>query len=524
MSRDSNLMKWVLNIFVFTVIFFNQCSAYRILCLFPTPATSHQIVFRAYTKALVEHGHELVVATTHPVENPHPNITQIDWSVVQKLWADKLDFSSKKDTSGGLMTLIRAYVDSMTQILDVELSHPSIKEIINNPEKQKFDLAVVENHFVGMFDIAKLLKVPLIVICSSDPNEIEHKAVGNYVHSIAAPLRIASTYGLMTFYERMSAVTFEIMFRFMAFTLEKSFRTALVKHFGPNVRSMTEMAQDIDMLFVNVNPAFGYVRPITPKTVTLGFMHITDPKPLPQDLQSYLDNSKNGVIYCSFGTNINSEKFDSGNLKSILNAFSRLKYDVLYKFGNETMKNQPKNVKLVKWAPQSDLLAHKNVKLFITQGGQHSLEEAIYREVPLLAIPFYGDQFTNAKRIAAKGLGKWLTINDIESNALYETIKEIISNPIYKENIKKLSQIVKDEPMTPTTKAVWWTEYVIRNKGAKHLEYHGVKVPSYQFYYLDVIAAYVTIILLLYFTIKGILRLCMRLINKFIGRRHTKTD
>lgn len=523
MIRRDFFVSRVFAVISIVVLISNGCAAYRILCLFPTPATSHQIVFRAYTKGLVENGHELVVATTHPVTNPPPNITQIDWSVVQTFWADKINFSNKRDTSSGFLDLMQAYVSSMKHILDIELSHPGIKDILVNPQKQQFDLVVVENHFVGMFDIAKLLNVPLVVICSSDPSGLEHLAVGNYVHSVAAPLRISASYGPMTFFERLSSVSFDLIFIFMGYFMENSFKPILAKHFGPNIRSMYDMAQDIDMLFINVNPAFGYVRPITPKTVTLGFMHVTEPKPLPHDLQTYLDESKNGVIYCSFGTNIHSEKFDAGHLQSFIEAFRRLKYDVLYKFGNETMKNKPGNVKLVKWAPQPDLLAHKNIKLFITQGGQHSIEESIYREVPLLAVPFYGDQFSNAKRIEGRELGKWLDIAKLNSDALVETIEEIITNPKYKENVGKLGKIVRDEPMSPTKKAVWWTEYVIRNKGAKHLEYHGVKVPTYQFYYLDVIAAYFVIILFLYFLIKFIVRLCVKLISKIFGRKTCKT-
>lgn len=503
------------------VIISNGCSASRILCLFPTPATSHQIVFRAFTKALSEHGHELVVATTEPVKNPPPNVTQIDWSGVKDFWKEKVDFS--KSSKIGIFGLIGDYISSIGNLLDQELSHPEIKDILQNPQKQKFDLVIAENHFISMFEFARHLNVPLLVICSSDPNALEHESVGNYVHSVAAPLRISATYGPMNFFERFKAKSFEIVFSSMGYIMEAIFSNILTKHFGPNVRSMYEMAQDIDLLFINVNPAFGYIRPITPKTITLGFMHITDPKSLPKDLQTYMDASKNGVIYCSFGTNIHSEKFDAKRLQTILDAFGRLKYDVLYKFGNDTILHKPANVKLAKWIPQTDLLAHKNIKLFITQGGQHSIEEAIYREVPLLAVPFFGDQFANAKRIEGRELGKWLNIETVTSDIFVETIKEIITNPKYKENVVKLGKIVKDEPISPTEKAVWWTEYLIRNKGTKHLEYHGVKVPTYQLYYLDVIAAYLAILTFLYYLIKVIVKLSVKLIKGIFCRQKDET-
>lgn len=517
MIRKNFVASRLFAIIALVVVISNGCVAYRILCLFPTPATSHQIVFRAYTKALADNGHELVVATTHPLKDPPANITQIDWSSVSDFWKDKIDFSKSSKT--GLLGIMRSYISSISNILDLELSHPEIKNILQHPEKQTFDLVIVENHFISMFEFARHLKVPLLVICSSDPNALEHESVGNYVHAVAAPLRISATYGPMNFLERLKAKSFEFVFFSMGYFMDAIYADVLTKHFGPNVRSMYEMAGDIDMLFINVNPAFGYIRPITPKTITLGFMHITDPEPLPKDLQTYLDGSKNGVIYCSFGTNIHSENFDVERLQIFLEAFGRLKkYDVLYKFGSDTVENKPDNVKLAKWVPQTDLLAHKNVKLFITQGGQHSIEEAIYREVPLLAVPFFGDQFSNAKRIEGRELGKWLDVEKITSDELVETIDEIITNPKYKENVVKLGKIVKDEQISPTKKAVWWTEYLIRNDGAKHLAYHGVKVPTYQIYYLDVIAAYLAILTLLYYLIKIIVRLCARLIRTLINK------
>lgn len=41
--------------------------------------------------------------------------------------------------------------------------------------------------------------------------------------------------------------------------------------------------------------------------------------------------------------------------------------------------------------------------------------------------------------------------------------------------------------MTGLEKAVWWTEYVIRHKGARHLRSPAVDMSLYQYLLLDVI-------------------------------------
>lgn len=46
--------------------------------------------------------------------------------------------------------------------------------------------------------------------------------------------------------------------------------------------------------------------------------------------------------------------------------------------------------------------------------------------------------------------------------------------------------------MTGLERAIWWTEYVIRHKGANHLKSPWASIPWYQYLLLDVIAFVVT--------------------------------
>ena len=76
----------------------------------------------------------------------------------------------------------------------------------------------------------------------------------------------------------------------------------------------------------------------------------------------------------------------------------------------------------------------------------------------------------------------------------------------YKTNIENLAKLVEDVPMTSRDKAVWWIEYVIRNRGAKHFHYEQKDIPFYQYHYYDVIAFIVAVIVLIIVTIVIILR------------------
>lgn len=48
------------------------------------------------------------------------------------------------------------------------------------------------------------------------------------------------------------------------------------------------------------------------------------------------------------------------------------------------------------------------MKAFITHGGLMSCEESLHRGVPMLVMPGFGDQFSNAQQAIRMGYGKEL--------------------------------------------------------------------------------------------------------------------
>lgn len=79
-----------------------------------------------------------------------------------------------------------------------------------------------------------------------------------------------------------------------------------------------------------------------------------------------------------------------------------------------------------------------------------------------------------------------------------------------------VAQLTKDQPLSGLEKAVWWTEYVIRHKGATHFKNPMTDLPFYQVYLMDVIgfilvilifSAYI-IYLLSIFLLKELKKLC----------------
>jgi glucuronosyltransferase len=62
--------------------------------------------------------------------------------------------------------------------------------------------------------------------------------------------------------------------------------------------------------------------------------------------------------------------------------------------------------------------AHPNVKLFITHGGLLGTQEALWRGVPLLGIPVYGDQHLNMRKAVNSGYGILLELDNITTDSV----------------------------------------------------------------------------------------------------------
>jgi glucuronosyltransferase len=88
--------------------------------------------------------------------------------------------------------------------------------------------------------------------------------------------------------------------------------------------------------------------------------------------------------------------------------------------------------------------------------------------------------------------------------------------PRYRENAQRLSQIFLDQPLTPLEQAVFWTEYVIRHKGAPQMRSAVLDLSWYQYFLLDVIAVLAlaagSLLLTVFLVVRAVLR-------KVLGRK-----
>lgn len=95
-----------------------------------------------------------------------------------------------------------------------------------------------------------------------------------------------------------------------------------------------------------------------------------------------------------------------------------------------------KNVAIVKWADQGNVLARSSLAIF--HGGLGTIKECIYHGVPMLVSPINRDQPANGERIEYHNLGASIDFNNITENELEDKIRYLVDCKSVKLDILKM--------------------------------------------------------------------------------------
>lgn len=471
----------------------------NILGIFPIPHYSHYLFQESLVKVLLDRGHNITVISEFSFMR-HENLTEIP-----------LEKSEEMTKLIELKTTKRAVWKVMVNFFEVymkQIKDKNVQKLINEGSNNHFDLVIMEQFaFHPFLGFAEFYDCPVILTTSTETSYLIHGMMGNEINPIIQPDRTLLSYSYedMTMFQRIECV---IMSAFLVVWQSIANYLAFTPHLKKLFPNMTQSAVEdrVALLMTNTNAAMGYARPST-NLIHIGFLQVKPEKPLlDSELKTFMDNSQSGVIYMSFGTMAKSSDMAPKMIQMFINVFAKLKLNVIWKFENDTMIRKPDNVFISGWVPQADLLAHPNMKLFITHGGMASIQEAIDRAVPMILFPLFFDQNFNSQLMQRKGVGISLDLNQVNEESLSSTIHEVLK-PKYKKNIKILSELVYEDQTSSQEKVVWWVEHVIKHKGAEHLKYIGRKVPFYEKYCIDVLA----ILTLTIFTMLKISHLIRRL-------------
>jgi len=475
----------------------------------PMSSKSVKIGVMEVGEELARRGHEVTVISPHPYKKVPPGVTEI--TIKNELFDTFLKKTSDDVLSNpGTQVSIGQFIQMSLDLNKLALERDDVQKVL---ERKDIDVLISVpafanevSHYLAYRSNASI--VTMLTASFSIPNI--NFAVGESYNPSYMPNPMLGYTQNMNFYQRCvnTAISAIYLVARKIYILPQAENLLSEVYKSDSIPSLDELSKNTALVINHGTPFTGDgARPVMAKTIMAGLMSCSPAKPLPEDLEKYINDSPHGVIFVSFGSVLQASKMPEPKRKAMLEAFSKLKQRVIWKW-ETTMEDAPSNVKISSWLPQTSLLAHKNVKLFVTHGGAGSIQETICHKTPIIGVPMNGDQIVNIKETVNKNVGLQVDWHDMTGETLHKAIMTVLENPIYQNSVTELSDLIMDQPQHPLDRSIWWLEYLLRHP--KNLNMRPVTHDLYWFQYflLDVMGFFLLIIGSISYIIISICKLC----------------
>uniref|UniRef100_A0A671FC73 UDP-glucuronosyltransferase n=1 Tax=Rhinolophus ferrumequinum TaxID=59479 RepID=A0A671FC73_RHIFE len=418
---------------------------------------SHWLNLKIILEELTERGHEVTVLVS-------PNSFVIDYSTPSSLNFEVIpqpqDREAAANTLNGFLDLATNVMPTLSrwqaarklqdfllqETGNLKLLCESVvynQTIMKKLQETNYNVMVIDPVMPCGELVAELLEVPFVYTLRFFLGGTMEKYCGQlpFLPSYV-PVAMGGLTDRMTFLERVKNLMLSIFFDFWLQQYDIQLWDQFYSEALGRPTTLCETMGKAEIWLMRTYWDFEFPRPYLPNFEFVGGLHCKPAKPLPKVLWRY-----KGKKPATLGT----------------------------------------NTRLYDWIPQNDLLGHPKAKAFITHGGTNGIYEAIYHGVPMVGVPMFADQPDNIAHMKAKGAAVEVNINTMTSADLLSALRTVIDDPSYKENAMRLSRIHHDQPVKPLDRAVFWIEFVMRHKGAKHLRPAAHHLTWFQYHSLDVI-------------------------------------
>ncbi|MDE1462570.1 glycosyltransferase [Spartinivicinus poritis] len=153
---------------------------------------------------------------------------------------------------------------------------------------------------------------------------------------------------------------------------------------------------------------------------------------------------KGPFIYINFGTLVYSE----AEIKICIEAFRHCPWRALivnFSMDFSTVTHVSENILVLKYVPQQQVLQHANIKLFISHGGPNSFHESLYFGIPMLSIPFLGDQYYFAESVQKKGFGLMMERHTLTGKRILHAVDKISKDQHILSRCQSMAKILRKE-------------------------------------------------------------------------------
>ena len=368
----------------------------------------------------------------------------------------------------------------------------SLSETIEYLQKvnknRKIDLVIMMSDCGAV--LAHLFDTPIIMVSPAGPFSIYMKHTGNSINPIVQPSLLSPSIEPMTFFQRILNVIIDNIVYAWIYIGDSMSLKYVRETFGDDIPDFNSIMEERTVFaLANSHIATHGSWPYYRNFAEIGGIHCMHGKELPADLKQYMDSHPDGVIYVSFGSGFKPSQMTAEQKKVFHDSFKELNMPIIWKWDDDDLTGIPKNVKVMKWVPQNDLLAHPNLKVFVTHGGLLSTQEALFHKVPLVGVPIALDQIGNLERAQRNGFALKLVLQTLTKEELVSSIKRVLTDENIRASMYMMHTLFTDYyDQTPMERGINAVEYVLKHKQLDFLKPLGTMNMSwYQYYGYDIL-------------------------------------
>ncbi|KAI8802097.1 hypothetical protein BJ742DRAFT_834575 [Cladochytrium replicatum] len=337
--------------------------------------------------------------------------------------------------------------------------------------KGEYDMVIGEFFSVAAYDVAEAMEIPQAVI-------VHCYVVAFLRHYLQVdlpwniPMGFAEVPAKTTVSTALSNFFWVGLAKFVLCPILESHSDAVRKEVGVLKRSLFKSiwepprAPPLVLMPTAIGPGLENPRSLPPHVHFMGPI-VPAAQAMPSELGHWLDGYKAGktrdsvaderpIVYVSMGTVVVLEEAD---IKNFLVGIAHKRFRVLWSLrvqGHDAAKRFHKmtaesfgmeelDVRIESYLPQAAVLAHPNVKLFVSHGGFNSTNEALLNGKPIVGVPFFGDQMYNIGQAVYGGACVKVSRRDSQmQNQLRDAILGMLDNYAqYKAAAMRMSALLK---------------------------------------------------------------------------------
>lgn len=453
----------------------------NVLAVLPSVWKSHYLFGKRLLQQLVEiqPNYSVTLISPHAEEYPvQQKIREIRIEGLRENWEEMgLPFDVEQSRQRSIMEHFTRLMYAGATNVDLLLGDAKVRKLVRSGEQ--FDLLVVDLFLSdSLLGLAHYYQIPTVVISPTGANTWLNQMTGNPQSSALDPsiflpysermgLWQRSVNTLMGLFEKLTYNFFYMISQEAVYT--KHFHTLcqLANTTLPHHRDLTK---NLSLVLINSHPIVQYPRAYLPNMLEIAGAHLRGAQKqieLPTHITYFIESAPKGTVYLSLGADARTVDLAREKLDILLDVIRDLQdYNFLIKWEDPKFYTSlPKNAMIAEWWPQETVLAHANVKVFISTCGLMSIIESINGLTPILAIPIFPEQEVSARRLQQLGIGQMVSFDAFTYDALSMNIQKLATHRGYALQVAEMRLLLNSTYGTPIARSIHYIELILSSAG-----------------------------------------------------------